>query len=34
MDYDTRAGEMIFTTIPILKKILYAPVFLKAGAMK
>lgn len=33
-DVDFKAGEMIFQTIPTLKKILYAPYFLRAGAIK
>jgi flavin-dependent dehydrogenase len=33
-DYDTRAGEAVFATIPTLKKLVYAPLFLKAAAIK
>ncbi|HME52950.1 MAG TPA: FAD-dependent monooxygenase [Candidatus Lokiarchaeia archaeon] len=33
-DIDFKAGEMIFQTIPTLKKVLYAPYFLKAGTIK
>ncbi|MEX2685079.1 MAG: NAD(P)/FAD-dependent oxidoreductase [Candidatus Sigynarchaeota archaeon] len=33
-DVDFKAGEMIFQAIPTLKKILYAPYFLRAGAIK
>jgi len=34
IDIDFKAGEMIFQTIPTLKKVLYAPYFLKAGTIK
>lgn len=33
-DIDFKAGEMIFKTIPTLKKVLFAPYFLKAGTIK
>lgn len=33
-DIDFKAGEMIFQAIPTLKKILYAPLFLRAGSIK
>ena len=33
-DFDRIAGEMIFGNIPILKKMLYAPYFLKASSIK
>jgi flavin-dependent dehydrogenase len=34
VDLDFKAGEMIFQAIPTLKKILYAPYFLRAGSIK
>jgi electron transfer flavoprotein-quinone oxidoreductase len=34
IDMDFKAGEMIFQAIPTLKKILYAPHFLRAGGIK
>ncbi|MBN2154088.1 MAG: NAD(P)/FAD-dependent oxidoreductase [Candidatus Lokiarchaeota archaeon] len=33
-DVDFKAGEMIFQTIPTLKKILFAPHFLRAGTIR
>jgi flavin-dependent dehydrogenase len=33
-DVDFKAGEMIFQAIPTLKKILYAPYFLRAGSIR
>jgi flavin-dependent dehydrogenase len=34
VDLDFKAGEIIFQAIPTLKKILYAPYFLRAGSIK
>nr|MDO8108852.1 FAD-dependent monooxygenase [Candidatus Sigynarchaeota archaeon] len=34
VDLDFKAGELIFQSIPMLRKVLYAPHFLKAGSIK